>query len=130
MNPMLAGPSGPGAVYDRDSGQWALRGLSMIGTNVQIDDYTLAVDDAGNVIEMDVAVGNEILIPQGLDVPVGSLFEVCQVDEGQTTVVADTGVTLRIPVGASPRLHGQWSSATLRKRAADEYVLSGDLEPS
>lgn len=130
MNPMLAGPIGPGAVYDRDSGQWLLRGLSMIGTNVQTGDYTLGESDAGNVVEMDVATSNEVTIPVGLDVPVGTLFEVCQVGPGQTTIIVAVGVTLRIPPGASPRLHGQWSTASLRVRAADEFVLAGDLEAS
>lgn len=88
--------------------------------------YTLALADAGTVVEMNVATANTVTIPANSAVafPVGTVVEVCQVGAGQTTIAAASGVTLRAPGGLS--LRAQWSSASLRKRAADEWVVAGD----
>jgi hypothetical protein len=98
--------------------------------NVQTASYTLVADDAGKAVEMDVAGANDLTVPPDSSVafPVGTIVEVCQVGAGQTTVVAGSGVTIRSP--QTLLLVGQWSSVSLRKRAADEWVLAGDVEAS
>jgi hypothetical protein len=58
--------------------------------------------------------------------PVGTIIEVLQLGAGQTTIVAGSGVTIRSPGGKS-KLSGQYSSASLRKRGTNEWVLNGDI---
>lgn len=58
--------------------------------------------------------------------PVGTVFTIIRVGTGEITIAGDTGVTVNNSVGA--RLRVQWSTATLRKRATDTWLLSGDLK--
>lgn len=88
---------------------------------------TAALPHAGTVVEMNVATANTYTIPTHASVafPVGTVIEVCQVGAGATTIAPAGGVTLR---GASTFvLRAQWTSATLRKRATNEWVVVGDF---
>jgi hypothetical protein len=99
-----------------------------VSTNSQTGTaYTLALADAGKVVEMSNASANTLTIPTNTTValPVGTIIEVYQVGAGQTTIAAAGGVTLRAPNGA--KLASQYASASLRKRATDEWVLAGDV---
>jgi hypothetical protein len=58
--------------------------------------------------------------------PVGSVVQIIRVGAGEVQVTASTGVTVNNAVGT--RLRAQWSTATLRKRAANTWLLSGDLK--
>lgn len=104
--------------------------LSALPVNVETASYTLALSDAGGTVEMDVGSANDVTVPAeaSVDFPVGTVIEVCQVGAGQTTIVEDTGVTVNTP--ETLVLTGQWSTVSLRKRAADEWVLAGDVEAS
>ena len=104
--------------------------LTKIDANVQTASYTLVADDAGKAIEMDVAGDNDLTVPPNSSVafPVGTVVEVCQVGEGQTTIVAGSGVTINTP--ETLILSGQWSTVSLRKRGTDLWVLAGDVEAS
>lgn len=104
--------------------------LTKVATNLQTASYALVLTDAGKAVEMDVAAANNLTVPANDTVafPVGTIVEVCQVGAGTTTIVADIGVTVRTP--ETLVLAGQWSSVSLRKRATDEWVLAGDVEPS
>lgn len=98
--------------------------------NTQTASYTLVIGDKGKVVEMNVATANNLTIPPNSSVafPVTTIINVTQVGAGQTTFVAGTGVTIRNRQGYSPaKLNGQWSMATLYKRATDEWVLGGDI---
>ena len=88
--------------------------------------YTLALADAGTVVEMNMAGANTVTVPPDSAVafPVGTILDVCQTGTGATTIAAGTGVTLR--TAGALTLRTQWSSVTLRKRAANEWVLAGD----
>jgi hypothetical protein len=57
--------------------------------------------DMGDVVRMNVASANTYTIPTNAAVPFpkGSEVEVMQYGTGQTTIVADTGVTIRVPDG-------------------------------
>lgn len=59
--------------------------------------------------------------------PVGFWFEVEQAGAGKTTVVPASGVTVRSPETLAIR--AQFSVVKLMKVAADEWTLSGDIEP-
>jgi hypothetical protein len=57
--------------------------------------------------------------------PVGTSIDILQVGSGQITIAGDSGVTVNGTPGL--KLRTQWSSATLFKRAADTWVVLGDL---
>lgn len=106
----------------------AVPGVSSVTANRQTASYTLVLGDRGKVVEMNVAGANNLTVPLNAAAAyaVGTLIEVYQYGAGQTTIVATGGVTLRSPSGKL-KLTGQYSSATLRKIAADEWAVSGDL---
>lgn len=89
--------------------------------------YTLALIDAGTVVEMGSSSANTLTIPTHATValPIGSVIEVCSTGTGVTTIAGATGVTLRGPTDRTIR--AQWSSVGLRKRGQNEWVLSGDF---
>lgn len=89
---------------------------------------TLALVDAGNIIEMNVATANNLTVPPNSSVafPIGTQIDTTQIGAGQTTFVPDTGVTIRSP-SAKVKSTGQYSGQTLYKRDTNEWVLLGDL---
>lgn len=90
--------------------------------------YTLVVDDAGKLVEMNNASANTLTVPPNSSVafPVGSQILVLQTGAGQTTLAPDTGVTINSKDG-NLKLSAQWCAATLIKRATDVWVVVGDL---
>ena len=97
-------------------------------TNVQTSSYTLVLADAGTIIEMNVGTANTVTVPLNSSVafPVGTVISIFQVGAGQTSVAAAGGVTIDSP-SSKLKLTGQFSSAALRKRGTDEWVLAGDI---
>lgn len=90
--------------------------------------YTLVLADQGKVVEMNNGVNpNTLTVPANSTAafPVGTVIEVYQLGSGQTTIAAAGGVTLRAPNGL--KLSSQYATASLRKRDADEWVISGDV---
>ena len=89
---------------------------------------TLALTDAGKVVETSVATANNLTIPLNSSVafPIGTQILVIQVGAGQTTLVATSGVTLNAKSG-NLKITGQWSAVTLIKRATNTWVAIGDL---
>jgi hypothetical protein len=88
----------------------------------------LVLADAGLVVEMNVATANNLTVPLNATqaFPVGTVIEVMQYGAGQTTILATGGVTLRSS-GAKLKLTAQYSTATLRKIATDEWAVAGEL---
>ncbi len=88
--------------------------------------YTLVLGDAGLVVELNNASAITLTVPANSSVafPVGTVLELYQQGAGQVTVAAAGGVTLRAPGGAKTRV--QYSTVSLRKRATDEWVVTGD----
>lgn len=99
-----------------------------IALNTQTASYTAVLGDAGKVVEMNVASANTFTIPPNSSVafPIGTIMEVFQLGAGQTTITAGAGVTFRSD-GAKTKTAAQYATATVRKRATDEWVLAGDL---
>lgn len=99
-----------------------------ITANRQTDSYTLVLTDANKVIEMNKATGNTLTVPANSTAAfdVGTLIELFQYGAGQTTVAAAGGVTIRSS-GGKLKLTGQYSAASLRKVATDEWALVGDI---
>jgi len=90
--------------------------------------YTLVIGDAGKLIEMNNAAANTLTVPPNSSVafPTGTKIDIVQIGAGQTTIDAGSGVTINSKDG-NLNLTGQWSAATLVKRATDTWVLIGDL---
>ncbi|NBO78632.1 MAG: hypothetical protein EBV27_03160, partial [Actinobacteria bacterium] len=57
--------------------------------------------------------------------PVGASMDVIQTGSSQVTVAGGSGVTVNATPGL--KLRAQWSSATILKRAANTFVVMGDL---
>lgn len=114
-------------VNDHQTRVNALEGSSsvLIANSQTGTTYTLVLSDANKVIELTNAAAITLTIPTNASVafPVGTLIELYQGGAGQVTV--STSVTLRAPDGA--KLAKQYASASLRKRATDEWVLSGNV---
>lgn len=106
--------------------KWALS--NPVVANRQTDSYTLVLGDAYKVVEMNKATANDLTVPPNSSVAfeVGTIIEVMQYGAGQTTVVAGGGVTLRSS-GGKLKLMAQYSAASLRKIATDEWAVAGEL---
>lgn len=114
------------AIGDVTGLQTALDALPRLATTTQSGSYTLALADAGTAVETTSATGVNITVPPNSSVafPVGTVVELLQYGAGQITVVAGAGVTIRTASSLTSR--AQYSLLSLRKRATDEWVLSGD----
>jgi hypothetical protein len=90
--------------------------------------YTFALTDAQTVVETTGATAATFTIPTNASVafPVGTAIEVFQDGAGQVTIAAAGGVTLRSD-GSKVHTAAQYATIGLRQRAANEWVLSGDL---
>ena len=103
--------------------------LAYLPTNAQTGtSYTLALTDVAYIVEMNNASANTLTVPPNSSVafPVGSQLIVLQTNTGQTTIAAGSGVTINSS-GSKLKLTGQWSAATLIKRATNTWVLVGDI---
>lgn len=90
--------------------------------------YTLVLTDAGKMVTMSNASANTLTVPPNSDVafPTNTRIDVLQYGAGQTTIAAGSGVTI-YSSGSKLKLTGQYSGATLWKKATDTWVLIGDL---
>jgi len=92
--------------------------------------YTLsALTERDDLIEVSHTGGSavDITIPADstLNFPIGTAIDVLRTNTGGVRIVGAGGVTVNATPGAF--LRAQWSSATLFKRAANTWVLIGDL---
>lgn len=126
--PGPTGPTGAASTVTGPTGPTGPSGASTATINTQTASYTAVIGDAGKTVEMNVASANNFTVPPNSSVAfaVGTAIDVVQYGAGQTTIVAGAGVTIRSS-GAKLKLVGQYSGATLYKRATDEWVLLGDI---
>ena len=96
-------------------------------TNAQAASYTLVLSDRNKIIEMSVATANTLTVPPDSSVlfPTGTHITIIQTGAGQCTITEGGGVTVNATPGK--KMRAQWSGATLIKRAANTWVLIGDL---
>jgi hypothetical protein len=89
--------------------------------------YLLALTDDGKVIEM--AGGGTVQIPTDASVnfPVGTQIIVIRSGASAVNVAAVTPGTTSVNATPGFNLRAQWSSALLYKRAANNWVVLGDL---
>ena len=132
--PSLPTVGGSSGVWGTELNNWLLTAHNADGSlkdveqNTRTSSYSLVLSDSGKVVEMNVATVNNLTVPPNSSVafPIGTIIEIVQLGAGQTTIVADSGVTIRSPSGKL-KLTGQYSSASLRKRATNEWMLIGDI---
>jgi len=91
--------------------------------------YTLsALTERDDLIEMGSGSPLTLTIPADatLDFPIGTSIDILQTGAGQVTIAPVSGT---VTVNATPglKLRTTWSSATLFKRAANTWVVYGDL---
>jgi hypothetical protein len=100
---------------------------SLTAINQQTSAYTTVLTDRDKLVEVSSASGVTVTIPADASVayPVGTSIDILQTGAGQVTIAGAGGVTVNATPGL--KLRTQWSSATLFKRAADTWVVFGDL---
>lgn len=90
--------------------------------------YSLTISDLDKLVELNNSAAITLTVPEDSSVnfPVGASISILQSGVGQVTVSPAQGVT----INATPSLllRTQWSSATLVKRSANTWLLSGDLD--
>lgn len=96
--------------------------------SAQTASYTLVLSDAGKMVTMTNASANNLTVPPNSSVafPVNTRIDLLQYGAGQTTVVAGAGVTI-YSSGSKLKLTGQYSGASLWKKATNTWVLVGDI---
>ena len=89
--------------------------------------YTTVLTDRDSLIEVGSSSATTVTIPTDASVnyPVGTSFDILQTGSGQVTIAGASGVTVNATPGL--KLRTQWSSATIFKRAANTWVVYGDL---
>lgn len=92
---------------------------------------TFSISDSENkMIEYNSASAGTFTVPADAttNFPIGSQINILQVNTGQLTIAGATTPTT-VTVNSTPglKLRAQWSSATLIKRAANTWVLIGDV---
>jgi hypothetical protein len=90
--------------------------------------YTLSsLSERDSLIEVSSGSAVSVTIPpdSAVNYPIGTSVDVLQTSTGQVTIAAGAGVTVNATPGL--KLRAQWSSASLLKRAANTWVVMGDL---
>lgn len=90
--------------------------------------YTLALADAATDIEFTNAAAVAVTIPTNASVafPVGTIITLWQTTAAGQVTVSGAGVTLQSR-GAALKTNGQYAPMTIKKRATDTWIISGDV---
>lgn len=101
--------------------------ISFVSTTAS--SYTLLLTDAAKQIETNTSSANSVLIPTDASVnfPVGTTILIMQLGTGQTTIAAATPATTTIIGTPGFKLRTRYSVATIIKRSANNWIVSGDL---
>jgi hypothetical protein len=86
------------------------------------------LDHKDNVVEMNMSTAGTFTVPLDATLawPVGASVDIFATGTGAITIEAEAGVTLNATPGLV--LRTQWSSATIMKRGANNWVVYGDLK--
>ena len=97
-------------------------------TNVRTANYTFLIGDDGIIVEANSTSPITLTVPldSTTNFPIGSKITLIRTNTGDVTIA---GATVAVTVNATPglKLRAQWSAATLLKRAANTWILMGDL---
>jgi ethanolamine ammonia-lyase large subunit len=97
--------------------------------NQQTSSYTAVLGDAAKLVEILNSSATTFSIPTDASVnfPIGTQISILQTGTGQVTIAAVTSGTTTVNATPGLKLRAQWSAATLIKRAANLWVVTGDL---
>jgi hypothetical protein len=89
--------------------------------------HTLVAGDAGKILYYNSASGGTFTIPDDtVVIPVDTRIDLSQLGAGQLTIAPGAGVTLN-SFDSLRKLAGPYAGATLHNRAANNWVLFGNL---
>jgi len=116
-----------GSIYDLTGTMWGIPSAKLVPAT---GSYTVSATDVGVTVEITASSAATFTLPSdaAVSLPVGTVVEVVRVGTGTVTVVPGTGVTVQSPTQALTA-RAQFSSLRLRKRAANTWLVSGDLTP-
>ena len=116
-----------GHVDHTNSVHSAVNALTVVRQSWRTTAYSLTLADSGEVVEVSSADNLVVTVPSNAAVqfPVGTVILISQYGTGQVTVAPAAGVTIRTATSLTTRV--RYSEMSLRKRATDEWVASGDL---
>lgn len=111
-----------------DATEARLDAVEVAAVNTRTANYTLVLSDAGKAVEMNLATATTLTVPPSTSVAflVGTIIEITRLGAGSVNIAPGAGVTIRSADNLLS-LRVQYSSASLRKRATNEWVLVGDL---
>jgi hypothetical protein len=116
--------AGPGATPT-----WS-NGSQLITINNQAGNYTLQLADAFNtLIRMTSSSPNSVSVMNDttVNMPIGSAVLVSQNGTGQTSILADSGVTILTP--STLTINKQYGKITLIKTAPNTWEVEGNVSP-
>lgn len=87
--------------------------------------YTLANGDQNDLIQLNGTFTVTVPADSTYDFAIGTTIDILNIGSGTITTAGASGVTLNGTPGL--KLRAQWSAASLIKRAADTWVIVGDL---
>jgi len=101
---------------------------AMIAINAQTASYTAVLTDDGKLITMSNASANNFTVPPNSSVAfgIGTQLNIAQLGNGQTTIVAGSGVTLN-SAGTKLKLSAQYAVATCVKTDTNTWFVCGSL---
>lgn len=117
-----------GTGYVRKNAAWAAEsGNVEAAVVVKTAAHTLVLADARTYIRMNVATAHVVTVPLNATVafPIGTSLTIRQIGAGKTTLAGAAGVTIN--TAETLGLRKQHSTVALKKVAADEWDLTGDL---
>jgi hypothetical protein len=128
------GPTGPAGANGTNgatgaTGPTGPSGDPTLTINQQTASYTAVLADASKLVEISNSSATTFSIPTDASVnfPVGTQISILQTGTGQVTVAAVTSETTTVNATPGLKLRARWSAATLIKRAANLWVVTGDL---
>jgi hypothetical protein len=114
-------------LYNKLIGQLVTDGQVIVDAGTS---RTLSIIDAGNYIRFTSGAGVGVTIPPAADVTlaIGTTVAFEQVGAGLVTVAPGAGVVLNCAATHLPVTNGQFAVAQVKKVAADEWTIFGNLE--
>lgn len=99
-----------------------------IAINTQTNNYTIVLDDAFKLVEINSSSARTITVPLNgvIAFPIGTKITISQYGTGQVTIDGQVGVTIR-STGGKTKTTTQYSVCTLLKRNTNEWYLYGDI---
>ena len=110
-----------------DAAYASISSVTTMPHTTKTSSYTLVLADAGTLVETNSASATTITVPPNSSVafPIDTVIAFSQYGSGQLTIAQGAGVTIRTASSLTART--QYSEISIRKRATDEWIISGDM---